>query len=135
MRTPIRPALLCGAALLIAPLCSSCFAVAAGAAAGLVVSKEVVDNNAYISRVNRDVISVWAIVKTTLSSASTELIDVDDNRRVASGLISGARVTVNVEAYDLEHTTLRVTAERYYVNDGEIAGDFMDRILAELGQS
>lgn len=114
------------------PLLSGCFAVAAGAAAGLVVSNEVMENSAYVSRVRRDVHEVWPIVKTTLSDASTELIEVDEQLRVASGLVTGSKVTIAVAAYDLGQTTVRVAAERYYMADGETAGDFMDRLLNEL---
>jgi len=41
-------------------------------------------------------------------------------------------VTVSVDTYDLNRSTLRVSARKYGVNNGEIAKMVYDRILQEL---
>ncbi len=120
------------AVLLALPLGTSCAALAAGTAAGIVISKEATDNHSYVSRVSADVHEVWATVKTTLSDASTSLIEVDEGLRTVKGKIDGADVQISVEAYDIDKTTIRVLAQRYYMNDGDTAEWVMDKLLTRL---
>lgn len=117
--------------LTIAPLFASCIAVGA-AAAGILVSQEVLDNNVYVATLDRDADVVWASTKVALSRASLKPIDCQDDVRQAVAEIDDAKVTVNVETYDLNRSTLRVTAKKYGVNNGEIAKLVYDKILHEL---
>jgi ferredoxin len=55
-----------------------------------------------------------------------------DDQRKAVADVDGAKVTVTVEAYDLDRTTVRVAAKKYGVNNGEIAKMVLERILTDL---
>jgi len=119
--------------LSIAPVFASC--VAAGAAvAGVLISQEVLDNNIYVATLDRDADTVWASTKVALSRASLKPIDTQEDIRQATAEIDDAKVTVGVETYDLNRSTLRVSAKKYGVNNGEIAKMTYDKILHELEQ-
>lgn len=117
-------------ALLLSGL-SGCLALGVGAAA-VIVSQEVLDNNIYVATLDRDANEVWASTKVALNHASLKPIDVQDDVRQAVADIDDAKVTVNVETYDLNRSTLRVSAKKYGVNNGEIAKMVYDKILHEL---
>ena len=117
--------------LSIVPVFASC--VAAGAAvAGVLISQEVLDNNIYVATLDRDADTVWASTKVALSRASLKPIDTQEDIRQATAEIDDAKVTVGVETYDLNRSTLRVSAKKYGVNNGEIAKRVYDKILNEL---
>ena len=123
------------ASLLVLPLLSGCVAaVAAGAIGGLVLGQEVINNNVYETRLNLDVSKVWPVVKTTLSDASLETIEIDESIRLAKARIDGASVSVTCEAYDLDKTIMRTRATKYAgtINDAEMARTIQDRIIARL---
>lgn len=126
----MRTTLLC--ALLIAPLTSGCLAAAVGAGAALVVSQDMMDNNTFVTRLNSDVTEVWPEVKLYLSEASTQLIEVDDDLRMANAKIDGCTVTVSVEAYDYGRSDLTVRATRFGLNRGDIARVVTDRITRRM---
>ena len=129
-RTMIRtPALV---ALLALPLLSSCAAAVIGGVAGLVASQEMLDNNTYVSHVQRDVSFVWPEVKMYLSETSLDLIEPDEELRTVKARIDGADVLVAVEAWDIDNTIIRVQARKFGVNDGEMARVIMERIHQRL---
>ena len=122
------------ASLLSLPLATSCFAVAAGAVGGLVISKEVVSMNVFETRLNVDISKVWPTVKTVLSDLSLEVISIDENVRQAKAQIDGASVTVTCEAYDLDKTVMKTRAAKYAgtINDAEMARLIQERIILKL---
>ena len=120
-------------ALSIVPFFASCAVVAAGAA-GVLISQEVLDNNIYVAQLNSDADAVWASTKVALSRASLKPIDTQEDIRQATAEIDDAKVIVGVETYDLNRSTLRVSAKKYGVNNGEIAKMVYDKILHELEQ-
>ena len=115
----------------LVPLTQGCLA-AVGVGAGLVLSQDLLDNNTYVTRLNSDVRNVWPTVKTTLSGASLELIEVDEELRVARAKVDGATVTVSVEAYDIDKSILRVMARKFGMTDGEVARLMHDKIVRDL---
>ncbi|MFN0008721.1 MAG: hypothetical protein ACKVXR_12535 [Planctomycetota bacterium] len=117
--------------LSIAPLFSGCVAAAAGVA-GILISQDVLDNNIYVATIDRGADDVWTSTKIALNKASLKPIDVEDDVRQAVATIDDAKVTVNVETYDLNRSTLRVSARKYGVNNGEIAKMVYDKILHEI---
>jgi hypothetical protein len=124
-------------ALLAIPLLAACVAaVAAGAVGGYVISNDVVGSNVYETRLNLNINKVWPIVKTTLSDASLETIEIDESMRQAKAKIDGATVTVLCEAYDLEKTIMRTRATKYAgtLNDGEMARLMQEKIIRRLKQ-
>lgn len=118
------------ASLLALPLVSSCAVVGLGA--GVVVSQELLDNNTYVSHIERDISFVWPEVKIYLSEASLDLIEVDESTRTAKARIDGADVRASVEAWDMDRTIIRMEAKRFGVNDGEMARTIMERIHERL---
>jgi hypothetical protein len=110
---------------------AGCAAVGVGAAAVL-VSQEVIDSNVYVATLDRDADQVWTSAKVALNRSSLKPIDVQEDVRQAVAQVDDAKVTVNVETYDLNRSTLRVSAKKYGVNNGEIAKMVYDKILHEL---
>lgn len=118
-------------ALLALPL-SSC--IVAGAAAGVVLGSEMMDNRAYVSHVDKDAKLVWNTAKDFLAAESAELIEFDDQTRIAKAKLDDRNVTVTVEAFDLDKSVLTVTAKKFMstVNDGEYAKVIMERLHRRL---
>lgn len=116
-------------------LSTGCAGVVAGGVAAVVVSQEMLDNNTYVSHVNQDVSQVWPTAKVFLAEQSLELIEADDGARVASADVDGAKVTIAVEAYDLDKCVVRVAAKRYGVNDGDLARIVTERLTRRLESS
>jgi len=122
--------LLCLSLSLI-PLATGC-AVAAAGVAGVLISQEVLDNNIYVATIDRGADDVWTSTKIALNKASLKPIDVQEDIRQADATIDDAKVKVNVETYDLNRSTLTVSARKYGVNNGEIAKMVYDKILHEI---
>jgi len=118
--------------LLALPVLPSCAGLVVGGVAGIIASQELMDNNVYVTHIQKDVSFVWPEVKTYLSDSSLDLIEIDEELRVANAKIDGAMVTVSVEAYDIDHSVMKVAAKKFGVNDGEIAGLVTERINRRL---
>jgi hypothetical protein len=118
--------------VLLTPLFTGCAAAALGVGAGVLISQEMMDNNIYVGQLNSDVNKVWSSAKATLSHSSLKPIDVDNEVRSATAEIDGAKVTINVETYDLNRSVLKVMAKKYGVNNGEIAEMMFNKIVSEL---
>ena len=120
------------AVLLALPLLPSCAGLLIGAGVGLIASQELMDNNSYVTHIQKDVSYVWPEVKTYLSDSSLDLIEIDEELRVAKAKIDGAMVTVSVEAYDIDHSVMNVAAKKFGVTDGEMARIVTERINRRL---
>ena len=126
---------LCIPALSVA-LASGCVGLFAGAGAGYLVSQQVLPNDVHVSQVAIDVDQVWPSVQETLSfyqDPGTELL-VQEFPRVITAKVDGAKVIVEVEAHDIEQTTVRVHAEKYLAKDNATAAEVMDGIVERLGK-
>ena len=121
------------AALLAAPLLSSCAGAVIGVGAGMIASKELLDNNTYVSNIDREVKQVWPVVKSYLSQASPDLVEIDEELRVAQARVDGSLITISVESYGVDRCIMKVAASRYAMSDGEMAGVVVDRIHQKLG--
>lgn len=122
-------------ALAVPPLVSGCF-LAAAAGAGYVVSQQVLPNNIHESQVALDVDRVWPSVKETMTyyqEPGSELA-VQDFPRSIKAMVDGAKVLIEVEAIDLDRTTIRVSAEKYLSKDDATAAEVMTGILDHLGK-
>lgn len=119
--------------LLCVPLVG-CAVAAAGA--GVVAASQLGNNNVYVSRVNRDAKQTWNVTKKFLSEQSKELIEWDDQTRIAKAKIDDSLVTVQVEAWDVDQCQLTVTAKQFFatVNDGEMAKVITERLVRRLEQ-
>ena len=117
-------------------LASGCIGLFAGAGAGYLVSQQVLPNDVHMSQVAIDVDQVWPSVQETLSfyqDPGTELL-VQEFPRVITAKVDGAKVIVEVEAHDIEQTTVRVHAEKYLGKDNATAAEVMDGIVERLGK-
>lgn len=113
--------------------CAAAAVVGVGLGA-VVVSQELTDSNVYVTHLSMNVGEVWNTSKVFLADQSLELIETDETARIASARIDGAKVTVAVEAYDIDKTLMRVSAKRYGVNDGDMARIITERITRRLDQ-
>ena len=121
--------------LALLPLASSCV-VAAAAGAGYVVSQQVLPNNVHVAQVAYDVDHVWPSVKETMGvfQEPGSALSVQDFPRTVKTTVDGAKVTVEVEALDLDRTTIRVSAEKYLTKDNATAQQVMSGILERLAK-
>jgi hypothetical protein len=118
------------AAPLSAALLPGCVVAAVGT--GVVVGEIMFEDNTFIGQLNSESGRAWAQTKTTLSKRSSQPIDVDEARRKIVADIEGAQVTASIETYDLNVSTLRVSAKRYGFPDNEIARMMFDRISEDI---
>lgn len=123
------------ALLAFAPLFSGCF-LAAAAGAGYVVSQQVLPNHVHVAQVALDVDQVWPSVKETVGFYQEPGSEptVQDSPRTIHAKVDGAKVTIEVEAIDLDRTTIRVSAEKYsgLSKDNATAAEVMSGILERL---
>lgn len=119
----------------LVPLLGGCFVAAAGAA-GYVVSQQVLPNNVHVTQVSLDVDQVWPAVKETMGfyQAPGSELAVQDFPRSIKAKVDGADVLVEVEAMDLDRTTIRVSAKKYLGKDDATASEVMAGILKHLDQ-
>jgi hypothetical protein len=123
-------------AVLVIPFCSACYVAAAGAA-GFVLNNYVERDQAHVALVALDVEQVWPATKEALqhlSDAGTQNTH-QDYPRVIQARVDGAKVTVEVEAQDIDRTTIRVSAEKYLARDATTAADVLKHVLDQLKQS
>lgn len=113
--------------------CAAAAVVGVGLGA-VVVSQELTDSNVYVTHLSMNVKDVWPTAKIFLADQSLELIETDEQARIAKARIDGANVTVAVEAYDVDRTLMRVSAKRYGVNDGDMARIITERITRRLDE-
>jgi len=121
--------------LVLLPLFTGCWAAAA-VGAGYVVSTQVLPNNIHVAQVSLDVDRVWPSVKETMSfyqEPGSELA-IQDFPRTIHAKVDGAKVLVEIEAHDIDRTTIRVSAEKYLGKDDATAGEVMQGLLDRLNK-
>lgn len=108
--------------------------VAAGAGVGYLVSREVLDDETNTAQVQDEVGAVFEIARETLGILIEPATEVRTTSapRTAHGKVDGSDVTVTVEAYDIDRTTIRVQAKGTLGNDGETAERVLNEILRRL---
>lgn len=124
--------LLAALALVSLPL-GSCI-VAAGAGAGYVITRSVLADQTHTAEVQDDAEPVFAIARETLGiliDPATE-VRTQSSPRTASGKVDGKDVTVTVEAFDIDRTTISVQAKGTLGSDGKTAELVLNEILRRL---
>ncbi|MFT4711241.1 MAG: hypothetical protein ACJAZ8_002057 [Planctomycetota bacterium] len=111
----------------------SCLLIAGGAA-GYVVSQEVLPGNVHTSIVLFDVDTTWASAQETMLSKAEDGIETTDYPRRIEAEVAGANVEVNVEAYDMNRSLIRVKASRFLSADNDVAKMVLNKIVDDLGQ-
>lgn len=113
-------------------LTSSCI-VLAGAGAGYLISQEVTGDT-HQAQVLEDVDTVWAQSQETVARHAEDGVETTDYPRRIEADIDGAAVEVEVQAYDLNRTIIKVKAKRYLARDSELAAWLLNEIIDDLGQ-
>jgi len=125
-KTLITLAAACGLAL----ASSSCI-VLAGAGAGYLISQEV-SGATHQAQVQLDVNTVWDQAQETVARHAEDGIKTTDFPRRIEAEVDGASVEVEVQAYDLNRTLIKVTASRYLSKDSEIASWLLNQVVDDL---
>ena len=86
------------------------------------------------AQIRIDVEEVWYVAQEVFGVMSSEPLEVTEFPRTLHGKVDSARVTVEVLAYDLNRTTLKVRAKRLGFSDGQIASRVLDTLLARLDE-
>ena len=102
--------------------------------AGVVISQDLMDNNTFVAQLSEDVDVAWATTKVSLGKQTDLPLTLDEDRRTAVAMIDDARVTVSIEAYDVDRCRLLVSARKYGVTNGEIADLVFNRLLENFEQ-
>ena len=118
--------------LLLALASSGCVAVAAGATAGFLVSREVQADDVQSATVALDVDRVWKAAQDLLRAKSSKPVLVETFPRVVRGVVDGADVSIEVQAYDLDRTVILVDARKMYMPAGETAERVLNALLDRL---
>jgi len=124
MRSAIALTVLCA----LAPACAVLVPAGAGAVAATTAEKD----STYVVQVRVGVELAWASSKTTLSHLTLKPIDTNDASRTAIAHIDNSVVTVVVEAYDLDQTMIKISAEKFAFGDAPTATMVKDKIVADL---
>jgi hypothetical protein len=120
------------AALLCCLTLPGCLAAAVGAGAGVLVAREMAGTDVYTSMVRLDVEEVWFVAKDVFGILSSVPLEVEDFPRTLFGKVDSAQVTVEVLAYDLGRTTIKVRAKKLGFSDGSTAERVLNTIQARL---
>lgn len=116
--------------LLLTPGCI----LIAGAGAGYVISREISPADVYTAELKADVDHVWEATRETLEILADLHAEPEftASPRTGKAKIDGSLVFVEVEAYDIDHTILRVKAEKVMVSDGRVAEMVQRKIIERL---
>ncbi len=128
--------LLAASLLALTASLSSCI-VLVGAGAGYMIGQEVLPGEVHQAQVLLGVEPVWAQAKDTmadLADLGSGGIETTDYPRRIECEVDDAEVEVEVQAYDLNRTIIKVSAKRLLKRDGELAGQILNTILDDLGE-
>lgn len=106
-----------------------------GAGAGYAVSQELLPSEVQTSLELVDVETAWESAQETMRQRAEDGIQTTDYPRRIECVVAGAEVEVQVEAYDLNRTLIRVRAKRYLLEDDNTARMVMNYILDDLGMA
>ena len=112
---------------------AGCIAVAAGATAGYLISREVTADKAQSATVALDVDRVWSAAQDTLRAKSEKGVSVQSYPRIVRGVVDGADVSIEVQAYDLDRTVILVEARKTLGPAPETAERVLNALLDRLG--
>jgi hypothetical protein len=124
----MRPAL---SLALVFALLPGCAALVVGGTGALIV-QDVTKDGTYVLQVKTSVDLAWASSKATLSHLCLKPFDTDDVARRATAEIDNSKVIVEVEAYDLDQSMIKISSSKFGLHDGATAAMVKDKILADL---
>ena len=117
--------------LLLAPLLlvsSGCIA-AAGLGAGALVTHELMANTPHVAHVQLDVDTVWPMTIEALHDMGGTEVEVQNYPRQAEARVYGGKVYLQVEAFDLDHTLVRLQFRKHRIIDNLTAEELLQGLL------
>ena len=115
------------ALVLATPFVSSCIALA-GAGAAAAVTHELLANTPHVAHVRLDVDEVWPATVEALRDMGATDLDVQNYPRLVTANVYDGELVLKVEAYDLDHTVVRLQFRK----NGLIDNPHGQRILEEV---
>ena len=114
--------------LFIAVTClSSCIAVA-GVGAGALVATEYLSDTPHVAHIPMDVEEIWPATVDNLTEMGATNIQIQNYPRIIQANVYDGEIYLKVEAYDLDHTVVRMQFRKNRLIDNHTA----ESILAEL---
>ncbi len=114
--------------LLIAiPCLSSCIAVA-GVGAGALVATEILSDTPHVAHIPVDVDRIWPDTVENLTQMGATEMQIQNYPRVIQAKVYEGEIYVKVEAYDIDHSILRLQFRK----NGFINNSTAESIMAEL---
>ncbi len=108
--------------------CSSCIA-AAGIGAGALVTHEFLADTPHVAHVQMDVDDVWPVTVDTLRGLGATEVEVQTYPRLVEANVQGGKVYVTVEAYDLDHTIVRLQFRKHRLVDHRTAEQILQTLI------
>ena len=112
---------------LVVPTLSGCIA-AAGLGAGALLTHEVLADTPHVAHVRLDVDDVWPATVAALRDMGATDVTVQNYPRLVTATIYDGEVVLKVEAYDIDHTIVRLQ----YRRNGLIDNRHGERVLEEV---
>lgn len=125
MRAKILVAL---APLLLAS--TGCIAAAAGIGAGAIVTHEFLSDTPHVAHVQLDVDEVWPATIDTLHSLGATEVEVQNYPRLIEARVYGGKAYVQVEAFDIDHTVVRLQFRKSRIIDNRTGEQLLQELLA-----
>lgn len=107
---------------------SGCIA-AAGAGAGVLVTHEFMNDTPHVAHVQFDVDQVWPTTIDTIRELGATEVQVQNYPRLLEADVYGGRVYLQVEAFDLDHTVVRVSFRKHRLLDHRTAEEILQRLM------
>jgi hypothetical protein len=126
MRTPRH--LLLALSLLVLPLAAGCIA-AAWAGAGALVATEYLSDTPHVAHLQVDVDQVWPATVQNLNDMGATEVEVQNYPRVIQAKLYDGEVYVKVEAFDIDHTVIRLQFRRNRLIDNTTAESVLEELL------
>ncbi len=84
------------------------------------------------AQVRLDVEEVWFVAQDVFGIMSSEPLEMNAFPRTLTGRVDGARVELEVLAWDLNRTTIKARATRYGFADSRVGERVLQTVLAQL---
>lgn len=86
----------------------------------------------HTAQVRVDVEEVWYVAQDVFGVMSSEPLRITEFPRTLHGKVDSGRVTIQVLAFDLNRTTIKVGAKRLGFSDSRIATRVLETLLAKI---
>jgi hypothetical protein len=123
------------ALIALLPLGAACAPLLFGGAAGVLISTETTEAGVRTAHVEVDVERAWQVSRDVMNESAWKIDMIEDFPRRIQGEVGNADVSVQVEAYDIGRSVIRVEARKFMVANSASAKQVMDKIIARLNET